>query len=471
MGMSGAGANGPGKAGGAAVNTGQPNWTSGATGNTALAPAANTAVAPGAPSGMTTAPQGDASISSGAASPATPALQGNWWEPGTDAYNQMNNLMATQPMGNLVNILQSGGLGTAGNQVLQNLLGSSGSNSWMNQSSDAFKALGGPEGTANFQNLYNAAGQPGAAQNYLGETAAGGMLKSNPYIDAMVTKGQEEAQTGLNQMFAQGGRYGSGTNQGVVADSFQDVSNKFRGEEYDRERARQMAAAGAISQEQLGRMGVQGNAAQGVGGLQTAGAQGLGGLGTSAMTNWLNAQGGAGTLANQGIENQFGAMGQLGNVQNNKMFDSTQQRGVGQEVDAATQSQINDLINQWTGGDMESWSRLGGLLSAGTGSAGNWGTQSGTSTQSSQPGWGSIVGGVLSLIGMSDRRMKTDIEPLGMALAGVPLYQFSYRADPTKSLQIGVMADEVRDIHPDAVTEIDGYDYVDYALLHERHGS
>ena len=389
---------GGGKATGGTANTGTPTWTSGATGNNALATTTGNPVATtgGSPTGMT---QGsDTTIASGAASPATPALQGNWWEPGTDAYNQMNNLMATQPMGNLVNILQSGGLGEAGNQVLQNLLGASGSNSWMNQASDLFTKLGGPEGTANFQNLYNAAGQPGAAQNYLGETAAGGMLKSNPYIDAMVTKGQDEAQTGLNQMFAAGGRYGSGTNQGVVADSFQDISNKFRGEEYDRERARQMAAAGAISQEQLGRMGVQGNAAQGVGGLQTAGAQGLGGLGQNAMSNWLSAQGGAGTLANQGIQNQFGAMGQLGNVQNNKMFDATQQAGVGREVDTATQQQINDLINQWTQGDMVDWSRLGGLLSAGTGSAGNWGTQSGTSEQSSQPGWGSILGGVLSLL-------------------------------------------------------------------------
>ena len=31
------------------------------------------------------------------------------------------------------------------------------------------------------------------------------------------------------------------------------------------------------------------------------------------------------------------------------------------------------------------------------------------------------------------------------------------------------MADEAKELHPDAVIEIDGYDYVNYALLQERH--
>jgi hypothetical protein len=47
---------------------------------------------------------------------------------------------------------------------------------------------------------------------------------------------------------------------------------------------------------------------------------------------------------------------------------------------------------------MQGWAKLGGLLSAATGSAGNWGTQSGSTTQSSKPGWGQIIGGILSLI-------------------------------------------------------------------------
>ena len=83
------------------------------------------------------------------------------------------------------------------------------------------------------------------------------------------------------------------------------------------------------------------------------------------MSNWLTAQGGAGQMANQGIQNQFNAMGQLGNVQNNKMFDANQQQQVGQTVDTATQNQINDLINQWTQGDMSGWAKRAGCCPPG----------------------------------------------------------------------------------------------------------
>jgi hypothetical protein len=89
---------------------------------------------------------------------------------------------------------------------------------------------------------------------------------------------------------------------------------------------------------------------------------------------------------------------------------------------------------------------------------------------------GSIAGGIgsaggpMAFLGLgSDRRLKQDIEPLGMRLAGAPLYQFRYIEDPAE-IQVGVMSDEVRPLHPDAVHEVDGYDLVDYGLLLSRHG-
>jgi hypothetical protein len=33
------------------------------------------------------------------------------------------------------------------------------------------------------------------------------------------------------------------------------------------------------------------------------------------------------------------------------------------------------------------------------------------------------------------------------------------------------MADEVKQIHPDAVHQIDGFDHVDYGLLRRRHAA
>ena len=68
----------------------------------------------------------------------------------------------------------------------------------------------------------------------------------------------------------------------------------------------------------------------------------------------------------------------------------------------------------------------------------------------------------------SDRRLKENIRPAGRQLAGVPLYAFYFKGNDVE--QIGVMADEVRQLHPDAIIVHDsGYDMVDYGLLMRRH--
>jgi hypothetical protein len=86
-------------------------------------------------------------------------------------------------------------------------------------------------------------------------------------------------------------------------------------------------------------------------------------------------------------------------------------------------------------------------------------------------GIGSAVAGALPWASwLSDRRAKTDIMPIGASLAGVPLYTFRYWTD-MGTTHVGVMADEAKQVHPDAVhmNGADGYDYVDYAMLRRRH--
>jgi hypothetical protein len=75
-----------------------------------------------------------------------------------------------------------------------------------------------------------------------------------------------------------------------------------------------------------------------------------------------------------------------------------------------------------------------------------------------------LAGAGLKAWGASDRRLKKDIKPLRASLAGVPLYTFRYRVNPGV-IQVGVMADEVRLMHPHAVTMIGGFDHVDYEML------
>ena len=75
----------------------------------------------------------------------------------------------------------------------------------------------------------------------------------------------------------------------------------------------------------------------------------------------------------------------------------------------------------------------------------------------------------------SDRRLKKEIFALrGRSLAGLPLYAYRYDQkiykDLPRGIQIGVMSDEARKLHPDAVhVDTQGYDVVDYGLLLRRH--
>ena len=88
---------------------------------------------------------------------------------------------------------------------------------------------------------------------------------------------------------------------------------------------------------------------------------------------------------------------------------------------------------------------------------------------------GGGLGAVLGLAGQlgsaaimsSDRRLKEDIEPVGVDQAtGLNLYEFTYKDDPEQRRFRGVMADEVESKFPDAVVYDDlGFASVDYGML------
>ncbi len=83
---------------------------------------------------------------------------------------------------------------------------------------------------------------------------------------------------------------------------------------------------------------------------------------------------------------------------------------------------------------------------------------------------GSLIGGAGSIAASfipSDRRLKTDISPVGFdAGTGLMIYSFRYTWDLDQVVRIGFMADEVEKVAPWAVCDIgDGYKGVDYAKL------
>ena len=64
---------------------------------------------------------------------------------------------------------------------------------------------------------------------------------------------------------------------------------------------------------------------------------------------------------------------------------------------------------------------------------------------------------------LSDARAKEDIKPIGKAFDGTNLYSYRYKGSP--QTQVGVMAQEVEETHPEAVAEIGGLKHVDYSQL------
>ncbi|WP_455296460.1 tail fiber domain-containing protein [Brucella pituitosa] len=341
-----------------------------------------------------------------------------WAQTGTTDYNKMNSALQTAPMNAALQTIGSGGLGQAGQGAIGNLQG-----------------IG-----TQFQNLANQAGQGGAASDYLTGTARGDYLNGSPYLDSIISKGAGDIANQTNNMFASGGRYGSGANQGVLSDSIAKYSNDLRNQNYQAERQNQLSAANSLESAQQGRFGLQNSALSGASGANQA----------------------ASGIENQGINNVLGMISQLPTIQNNKVFDAQQQQGVGSQIDNRTQQALQNAINQWQQGDMEAWSRLGGLITAGSGAAGSYGTQSGTSTQNN--GGMGALGGILSLVSMfSDRRLKERIELVGNE-NGFKIYEYSYKGQ--KARWRGVMAQDVIKTRPDAITkDANGDLRVNYAVL------
>lgn len=88
-------------------------------------------------------------------------------------------------------------------------------------------------------------------------------------------------------------------------------------------------------------------------------------------------------------------------------------------------------------------------------------------TNAANAGAGGFLGGLMNLGGAaikySDRRLKTNIEKIGELTNGLAVYAYDYIWGQH---DIGVMADEVEQVIPEAVVTMpNGYKAVDYAML------
>jgi hypothetical protein len=90
----------------------------------------------------------------------------------------------------------------------------------------------------------------------------------------------------------------------------------------------------------------------------------------------------------------------------------------------------------------------------------------GQSMQGQQEIYGALIGAGGRLAAASDRRLKENIELVGRdERTMLPLYEFEYKGGDGRRF-LGVMADDVEKVFPEAVIEMsNGYKAVDYDLL------
>lgn len=129
----------------------------------------------------------------------------------------------------------------------------------------------------------------------------------------------------------------------------------------------------------------------------------------------------------------------------------TEQAGLTADYDQFLQEQAYPFMSQ-------GW--LANLLTGVGSSAGS--TSSGlTKSSGGDSGIGQAIGAAASVASLfSDERVKENIQRIGETFDGQPLYRYNYKGDP--ATQIGLIAQEVEQTHPEAVGEVGGIKTVDY---------
>lgn len=155
----------------------------------------------------------------------------------------------------------------------------------------------------------------------------------------------------------------------------------------------------------------------------------------------------------------------------------------GTSLQQLQQGAINDAVARWNWGQTLPYDMLNQYIGQVTGNYG--GTTSMTQPYFSNTGMNMLGGGVagaslgnmffpgtMGAMGgaglgslfalLSDRRAKEAVRVVGMLHNGLPVYAFRYLGSPRT--HIGLMADEVENVHPEAVHEgMGGLKMVDYA--------
>jgi hypothetical protein len=286
------------------------------------------------------------------------------------------------------------------------------------------------------------ANNPAIAQNlaaYQGQLAPyanGAMVGNNAALQGELNTASSDATNQINSEFAAAGRDGSPGNSQALARGIMQAESPIIANQYNQDVANQLAAAGALY-----------------------GA----GNSTYGLLNSNQAQ------ANANLQNGVGVASSALDARNyapNAILNAEQQAF---NIPAANYTSLLGAVTpvaqafgttngSGTGTQTESGAQQFGQIASGFGSL----------LGSSPSGAGGGKGGsaLLGLLGLSDRRLKEDIQQVGTLFDGTPVYRFRYIGHAAH--QIGLMAQDVEKTVPEAVHDINGYKAVNYRMATEN---
>lgn len=138
--------------------------------------------------------------------------------------------------------------------------------------------------------------------------------------------------------------------------------------------------------------------------------------------------------------------------------------GIGTAQQQLAQQYLNVPYQQFLEERAYPYQQLQWLAGLGTGVGSQMGgTQTGaqTATPAKPSPWSQILGAGLSLAGLfSDERLKENIEDVGVTHDGQTIYKYNYKGDP--KTHIGLLAQEVEQVHPESVGQVSGFKVVNY---------
>jgi hypothetical protein len=274
-----------------------------------------------------------------------------------------------------------------------------------------------------------------AEQNLQGVASGQYLSGANPYMDELINRSQQDAANQVASRFAQSGRYGSGQFSRAVADTTGRIATEARMQDYEQERARQMQAAQQIDAAKMARQGLSNQTYQ-------AFLANRGQLAQAAPAIDQARQ----TLAYMPYLTKLGA----GQVEDEAAWKAL---GLYGGITAPLAQTFGEQEAHMKGQSVRDTTRQ---------------SQEYSKTEQQQSPLQSLLGGASLLTGLfgklSDERVKENVEKVGELDDGQNVYAYNYTGDHPQNRELGLLAQEVEKVRPDAVgTGPDGLKRVDYA--------